>query len=96
MTRLLIAALAICAPVAAHACDITTNPVSPEEVKATGLGPLMRQADQQAYDDTHALMDGIKTKAEAEAAAPEFKRINDAWHERMVIIAQRARCGAAD
>jgi hypothetical protein len=89
-------ALALSALDIAHACDITTNPVSQDEVEAAGLGPLLRQADQQLGEDTHALMDTIKTKAQADAAADDFKRIKDAYHNRMVIPAKRARCGTAD
>jgi hypothetical protein len=89
-------ALALYAPSIAHACDITTNPVSQDEVKAAGFGPLLDQADQQAYDDTHAITDAIKTKEDADAAAGDLKRIDDAYHERMAILAKRARCGTAD
>lgn len=89
-------ALILCAPSLAHACDITTNPVSPDEVKAAGFGPLLDQADQQAFDDTHAITNAIKTKEDADAAAGSLQRIDDAYHERMVIIAKRARCGTAD
>ena len=99
MNRILTAAalaLVLSAPIAARACDITTNPVSQDEVEAAGLGPLLRQADQQLGEDTHALTDQIKTKPQAEAASVAIKQVQDAYHNRMVILAKRARCGAAD
>jgi hypothetical protein len=98
-------ALTLCAPVAAHACDITADPVSQDEVEAAGLGPLLRQADEQLKEDTDALMEPFtsaeeakhpKTKQELAAAVVALEQVQDAYHNRMVILAKRARCGAAD
>jgi hypothetical protein len=67
-------ALALSAPGLANACDITTDPVSQDEVEAAGLGPLLRQADQQLHDDTQALIEQVKTKEQAEAMTPPSSR----------------------
>lgn len=53
MTRVLATILlALSAPVAAHACDIYSTPVSQDEVQAAGLGPLLAQADKELAEAT--------------------------------------------
>jgi hypothetical protein len=81
--------LALCAPVAAHACDISSNPVSQDEVQAAGLGPIVIEAAKEMYDTTQLAAtkwNQISSNAKIEAAQYLFK-----W--RMAVIATTVRCG---
>lgn len=80
--------LALCAPVAAHACDIS-NPVTQDELQAAGLGPIVSEAAKELYDTTQLAAtkwNQVSSNAKIEAAQYLF-----IW--RMAAIATTVRCG---
>lgn len=104
MNRILTAAalaLALSAPVAAHAaCDITTIPVSQDEVKAAGLGRLMDQADKEMVIGTSEADKLIQgkipiTEQDERAMSTKLDAVRALYGKRMIVIAVAARCGAA-
>jgi hypothetical protein len=95
-------ALALLAPVAAHACDIATRPVGDDEIKAAGLTQLYAQAG----DEMNATIDAVTkpfttveedkrqtTPQDLAAMKAKVRAAQELWQERVTKLAIIARCG---